>query len=299
MPKLYYEKDADHSLIANRKVAVVGYGSQGHAHAQNLRDSGVDVRVGLREGSASRGKAQAEGLPVMSVAEAAQEADLVMLLVADTDAPAVYEAEIAPYQNDGDALFFAHGFNVRYGTISAPAGIDVAMVAPKGPGHLLRRTYTEGGGIPSLIAVAQDATGKAMDLALAYADAIGATRAGVLETTFTEETETDLFGEQVVLCGGLSALVIAGFETLVQAGYQPESAYFECLHELKLIVDLMYEQGIAGMRFSISDTAEYGDLTRGPRVINAAVREEMSKILTEIQDGTFAKQWIEENKTGR
>jgi ketol-acid reductoisomerase len=297
--KLYYEKDAERGLLEGRKVAIVGYGSQGHAHALNLHDSGVDVRVGLRPGSASRAKAEAEGLRVLPVTEAAAEADVVMMLLPDTEQPAVYEAEIAPQLRPGDALLFAHGFNIRFGTIVPPAGVDVAMVAPKGPGHLVRRTYTEGGGVPSLIAVAADASGKAMALALAYADALGATRAGVLETTFVEETETDLFGEQVVLCGGLTALVTAGFETLVAAGYQPESAYFECLHELKLIVDLMYEQGISGMRFSISDTAEYGDLTRGPRVIGDSVRAEMRRILDEIQDGRFAEEWIAENKAGR
>jgi ketol-acid reductoisomerase len=299
MARLYYAKDADRALVAERKVAIIGYGSQGHAHALNLRDSGVDVRVGLRPGSASRAKAEAQGLATTSVADACAEADLVMVLLPDTEQAAVYEAEIAPHLRDGDALFFAHGFNIRYRTISPPAGVDVAMVAPKGPGHLVRRTYVEGGGVPALIAVEQDASGKAMALALSYADALGATRAGVLETTFTEETETDLFGEQVVLCGGLTALVTAAFETLVDAGYQPESAYFECLHELKLIVDLMYEQGISGMRFSISDTAEYGDLTRGPRVISPAVREEMRAILAEIRDGRFAREWIAENEAGR
>ncbi len=299
MPKLYYAADADRGLIASRKVAIIGYGSQGHAHALNLLDSGIDVRVGLREASSSRAKAEAAGLRVVSIAQAAQEADLVMLLLPDTEQPRVFEAEIRPRLSAGDALFFAHGFNIRFETITPPPGVDVAMVAPKGPGHLVRRTYTEGGGVPALIAVAADPSGQAMALALAYADAIGATRAGVLETTFSEETETDLFGEQVVLCGGLSALVLAGFETLVDAGYQPESAYFECLHELKLIVDLMYEQGLSGMRFSISDTAEYGDLTRGPRVISAAVREEMRKILREITDGTFAREWIAENDQGR
>ncbi|HLI15420.1 MAG TPA: ketol-acid reductoisomerase [Acidimicrobiales bacterium] len=299
MARLYYAKDADRALVAERKVAIIGYGSQGHAHALNLRDSGVDVRVGLRPGSASRAKAEAQGLATASVADACAEADLVMVLLPDTEQAAVYEAEIAPHLRDGDALFFAHGFNIRYRTISPPAGVDVAMVAPKGPGHLVRRTYVEGGGVPALIAVEQDASGKAMALALSYADALGATRAGVLETTFTEETETDLFGEQVVLCGGLTALVTAAFETLVDAGYQPESAYFECLHELKLIVDLMYEQGISGMRFSISDTAEYGDLTRGPRVISPAVREEMRAILAEIRDGRFAREWIAENEAGR
>ena len=296
---VYYENDADPGIIAGRKVAIIGYGSQGHAHALNLRDSGVDVRVALRDGSSSKAKAESAGLRVTSIADAAREADVIMMLAPDTEQQAVYKADIEPALKAGDALLFAHGFNVRFGLISAPEGVDVAMVAPKGPGHLLRRTYEGGGGIPSLIAVGQDATGKARDLALSYAHAIGSTRAGVLETTFAEETETDLFGEQVVLCGGLTSLVQAGFETLVNAGYQPESAYFECLHEVKLIVDLMYEHGIAGMRYSISDTAEYGDLTRGPRVINSAVREEMKRILDEIQTGKFAEEWIAENKAGR
>jgi ketol-acid reductoisomerase len=296
---IYYDKDANLDLVKGKKVAIIGYGSQGHAHALNLRDSGVDVRVGLREGSGSRAKAEAAGLRVTGVEEAASEADLVMMLLPDTEQAAVYEAQIAPNLHDGDALFFAHGFNIRFGLIEPPAGVDVAMVAPKGPGHLVRRTFTEGGGVPSLIAVDEDRSGKAMALALSYADALGATRAGVLETTFDEETETDLFGEQVVLCGGLTALVTAGFETLVDAGYQPESAYFECLHELKLIVDLMYEQGISGMRFSVSDTAEYGDMTRGPRIINEAVRAEMRRILDEVRDGTFAEEWVAENRAGR
>jgi len=299
MATLYYEKDADPSLIGGRKVAVIGYGSQGHAHALNLSESGVDVRVGLREGSSSRQKAEEAGLRVLSVADASAEADVIMILLPDTEQAAVYEAEIAPNLQPGDALLFAHGFNIRFDLIAPPADVDVAMVAPKGPGHLVRRTYTEGGGVPSLVAVSADPSGKAHDLALSYAHAIGATRAGVLDTTFAEETETDLFGEQVVLCGGLTALVQSGYETLVGAGYQPESAYFECLHELKLIVDLMYEQGISGMRFSISDTAEYGDLTRGPRVINDAVRAEMQAILGEIQDGTFAAEWVAENRNGR
>jgi ketol-acid reductoisomerase len=297
--KLYYEKDADQALVRSRAVAVIGYGSQGHAHALNLRDSGIDVRVGLRETSPSRAKAEAEGLRVLSPAAAAAEADLVMMLLPDTEQASVYESEIAPNLNDGDALFFAHGFNIRFGLINPPPGVDVGMVAPKGPGHLVRRTFTDGGGVPSLIAVSTDASGKAMQLALAYADALGATRAGVLETTFEEETETDLFGEQVVLCGGVTALVQAGFETLVEAGYQPESAYFECLHELKLIVDLMYEQGISGMRFSVSDTAEYGDMTRGPRIIDEHVREEMRRILEEIRDGRFAAEWVAEDRAGR
>src|SRR3954464_8977454 len=297
--QIWYEQDADPALIAGRKVAILGYGSQGHAHALNLRDSGVDVRVGLREGSGSKAKAESAGLPVRTTAEAAAEAGPIMILLPDTEQAAVYDADVAPNLKPGDAVFFAHGFNIRFGLIKPAEGIDVAMVAPKGPGHLVRRTYEEGGGVPSLVAVSQDATGKARDLALSYANAIGATRAGVLATTFDEETETDLFGEQVVLCGGLTALVQAGFETLVKAGYQPESAYFECLHELKLIVDLMYENGIAGMRFSISDTAEYGDLTRGPRVINDSVKAEMQAILDEIRNGKFAEEWVGENRSGR
>jgi ketol-acid reductoisomerase len=299
MANVYYEKDADRSLIAARKVAVIGYGSQGHAHALNLKDSGIDVRVGLREGSSSKAKAEQAGLRVLSVDQAAAEADLIMILLPDTEQRQVYEESIAPNLSGGDAIFFAHGFNIRFGQIVPPDGVDSAMVAPKGPGHLVRRTYEEGGGVPCLIAVSQDASGKARDLALSYADAIGGSRAGVLETTFEEETETDLFGEQVVLCGGLTALVQAGFETLVEAGYQPESAYFECLHELKLIVDLMYEQGIGGMRYSISDTAEYGDVTRGPRIISDAVKTEMRTILDEIQSGRFAEEWIEESRSGR
>ena len=298
MATVFYEKDADRSKIAGRKVAVLGYGSQGHAHALNLKESGVDVRVGLREGSSSRAKAEEAGLRVLTNAEAAAEADVVMMLLPDTEIADVYAADVAPNLNEGDALFFAHGFNVRFGYVQAPAGVDVALAAPKGPGHLVRRTYTEGGGVPCLIAVAQDATGGARDLALAYADAIGGTRAGVIETTFEEETETDLFGEQVVLCGGLTALVQAGFETLTEAGYQPEMAYFECLHELKLIIDLMYEEGIAGMRYSISTTAEYGDLSRGPRVITPAVKAEMKVILDEITSGKFAEEFVGEVKSG-
>ena len=285
MATLYYESDADPSLLQGRKVAILGYGSQGHAHALILSESGVDVRVGLRDGSSSRAKAEEAGLKVTSVAQAATEADVIMFLLPDTEQKSVYDAEVVSHLEPGDCVMFAHGFNIRFGQIVPPDGVDVAMVAPKGPGHLVRRTYTEGGGVPTLIAVHQDATGNARALALSYAHALGATRAGVLDTTFDEETETDLFGEQVVLCGGLTALVTAGFETLVAAGYQPESAYFECLHELKLIVDLMYEQGIAGMRYSISDTAEYGDLTRGPQVINDAVRAEMGRILADIRDG--------------
>ncbi|MHB8219540.1 MAG: ketol-acid reductoisomerase [Acidimicrobiales bacterium] len=299
MATLYYESDADPSLIQGRKVAILGYGSQGHAHALNLSESGVDVRVGLRDGSSSATKAGEAGLRVTSVEQAATEADVIMILLPDTEQKDVYDTQIAPHLAAGDCLMFAHGFNIRFGQIVPPEGVDVAMVAPKGPGHLVRRTYTEGGGVPSLIAVHQDATGSARALALSYAHAIGATRAGVLDTTFAEETETDLFGEQVVLCGGLTALATAGFETLVAAGYQPESAYFECLHELKLIVDLMYEQGIAGMRYSISDTAEYGDLTRGPRVISDEVRATMQRILSDIRDGSFAEEWIAENRAGR
>jgi ketol-acid reductoisomerase len=298
MANVYYEKDADRSLIAGRKVAVLGYGSQGHAHALNLKDSGIDVRVGLRPDSSSKTKAEAAGLRVVSPAEAVREADVIMMLLPDTEIGPVYESEVAPNLSKGDALFFAHGFNVRFGYVQAPAGVDVCMAAPKGPGHLVRRTYTEGGGVPCLVAAATDASGKAMQLALSYADAIGGTRAGVLETTFEEETETDLFGEQVVLCGGLTALVQAGFETLVEAGYQPESAYFECLHELKLIVDLMYEEGISGMRYSISTTAEYGDLTRGPRIITSETRAEMRKILDEIKSGAFAEEFIGEVRSG-
>ena len=297
MANVYYEQDADPSIIAGRKVAVLGYGSQGHAHALNLKESGVDVRVGLREGSSSRAKAEEAGLRVVDIATAADEADLIMFLLPDTEIAAAYNDLVAPNLKDGDAIFFAHGFNVRFGYVTAPEGVDVAMVAPKGPGHLVRRTYTEGGGVPALIAVEQDASGSAKALALSYANAIGGTRAGVIETTFAEETETDLFGEQVVLCGGLSALVQAGFETLTEAGYQPEIAYFECLHELKLIVDLMYEQGIAGMRYSVSTTAEYGDLSRGPRIIDERTKDEMRKILDEIKSGQFAEEFVGEVKS--
>jgi len=281
---IYYEKDADPALIRSKKVAIIGYGSQGHAHALNLKESGVDVVVGLRDGSSSKAKAEAAGLKVMNIADAAKYADLIMILAPDTEQKKIYEESIAPN---------------RYERIHPPKGVDVIMMAPKGPGHLVRRTYTEGGGVPALIAVHQDATGKAKALALSYAEAIGGARAGVIETTFTEETETDLFGEQVVLCGGLTSLVQAGFETLVEAGYQPEMAYFECLHEVKLIVDLMYEEGIAGMRYSISDTAEYGDVSRGPRIINASTKAEMKKILEEIQNGKFAEEWIAESDSGR
>ncbi len=296
---IYYEADADRSIILGRKVAVVGYGSQGHAHALNLKDSGVEVCVGLRAGSSSQAKAEAAGLKVRSIADATTWADVIMVLAPDTEQKKIYDADIAPNLSPGKALAFAHGFNIRFGRIQSPAGVDVIMIAPKGPGHLVRRTYTEGGGVPCLIAIEQDATGKAKELALSYADAIGGARAGVIETTFSEETETDLFGEQVVLCGGLTSLVQAGFETLVEAGYQPEMAYFECLHEVKLIVDLMYEEGIAGMRYSISDTAEYGDVTRGPRIVNASTKAEMKTILDEIVSGKFADEWVAESDGGR
>ncbi len=295
---VYYAEDADPSIIRGKTVAVIGYGSQGHGHALNLRDSGVDVIVGLREGSASVEKAEAQGLRVLPIAEAAEAADVVMILAPDTEQKSIYDEHIAPGLKAGDALAFAHGFNVRFGRIAAPEGVDVIMIAPKGPGHLVRRTYEEGGGVPCLIAVEQDATGQAKAVALSYADAIGGTRAGVIETTFSEETETDLFGEQAVLCGGASHLVQAGFQTLVDAGYQPEVAYFECLHELKLIVDLMYEGGITWMRHSVSDTAEYGDVTRGPRVIGAESRAAMERILAEVRDGTFAREWIAEHAAG-
>ncbi len=296
---IYYDDDADLSIIQGRKVAVIGYGSQGHAHALSLRDSGVDVRIGLPEGSKSRQKAADEGLRVVTPAEASAEADLIMILAPDTKQRFIYADDIAPNLKPGDAIFFGHGFNIRYELIKPPADVDVAMVAPKGPGHLVRRQFVDGKGVPALIAVEQDASGNAKALALSYAAAIGGARAGVIETTFKEETETDLFGEQAVLCGGAAALVQTGFEVLTEAGYAPEIAYFECLHELKLIVDLMYEGGIANERFSISDTAEYGDLTRGPRVITPAVKEEMKKILAEIQDGRFAREWVAEDDNGR
>lgn len=298
MPKLYYDKDADLNLIQSKKVAIIGYGSQGHAHALNLRDSGVTVRVGLHEGSSSRSKAEKDGLQVTSPAEAAKWADVVMILVPDTKQPRLYNDSIAPHLSAGKTLMFAHGFNIRFGTIEPPASVDVSMVAPKAPGHRVREVFTEGGGTPALIAVERDASGKAKALALSYARGLGCTRAGVLETTFTEETETDLFGEQAVLCGGVSALIKAGFETLVNAGYQPEVAYFECLHELKLIVDLIYRGGLSYMRYSISDTAEHGDYSAGPRIVTQQTRDEMKKLLAEIRDGSFAKKWIEENEQG-
>ncbi|HEY5183512.1 MAG TPA: ketol-acid reductoisomerase [Actinomycetes bacterium] len=298
MAELFYDDDADLSIIQNRHVAVLGYGSQGHAHALSLRDSGVDVRVGLPEGSRSREKAEAEGLRVLTSAEACEEADLVMVLAPDPAQRSLYADAIAPNLVDGDALFFGHGFNIRFDLIKPPAGVDVCMVAPKGPGHLVRREYVAGRGVPVLVAVEQDASGAAWPLTLAYARGIGGTRAGAIRTTFTEECETDLFGEQAVLCGGASALVMAGFETLVNAGYQPEVAYFECLHELKLIVDLMYEGGIAKQRWSVSDTAEYGDYVSGPRIIDQHVKDNMKQVLTEIQDGTFARRFIADQDAG-
>jgi ketol-acid reductoisomerase len=297
--EIFYDDDADLSIIQQRHVAVLGYGSQGHAHALSLRDSGVDVRVGLPEGSKSREKATNDGLRVLTPAEACEEADLTMVLIPDHLQRQVYAEAIAPSLVEGDALFFAHGLNIRYELIKPPADIDVCMVAPKGPGHLVRRQYSAGRGVPVLVAVEQDATGNAWALALSYAAAIGGTRAGALKTTFTEETETDLFGEQAVLCGGVSELIKAGFDTLVAAGYQPEAAYFECLHEMKLIVDLMYEGGISKMYWSVSDTAEYGGYTRGPRLINDQTREEMRKILGEIQDGTFARELVDEFDAGK
>jgi len=296
---MFYDKDADLSLIRAKKVAVLGYGSQGHAHALNLKDSGVDVRVGLHSGSRSVAKAKAAGLVVTSAADAAAWADVIMVLVPDTAQAELYRQEIAPGLKAGKTLMFAHGFNIRFGWISPPKDVDVTMIAPKAPGHRVRELYVEGAGTPALVAIHQDASGTARELALSYGKGIGVTRAGVIETTFSEETETDLFGEQVVLCGGVSALVKAGFETLTEAGYQPEVAYFECLHELKLIVDLMYRGGLNYMRYSVSDTAERGDYTAGPRIITDETRKEMKRILAEIQDGTFAKAWIAEHEAGR
>jgi ketol-acid reductoisomerase len=296
---MYYDDDADLSLLEGKTVAIIGYGSQGHAHALNLKDSGVHVVVGLREGSASAEEARGHGLEVAGIADAASDGDLVMLLVPDELHRQVWEGEVRDGIADGNMLLFGHGFSVHYGEVEPPAGVDVALAAPKGPGHLVRRQFTEGSGVPGLIAVHQDATGNAHPLALAYAKGIGCTRGGVIETTFKDETETDLFGEQAVLCGGASELVQAGFETLVEAGYDPQMAYFECLHELKLIVDLMYEKGLAGMRYSISNTAEYGDYTRGRRVITDETRENMRAILREIQSGDFAREWIAENRAGQ
>ena len=298
MAEMYYDEDADLSVIQGRSVAVLGYGSQGHAHALSLRDSGVDVRVGLPETSKSRQAAEEAGLRVVTAFEACEEADVIMVLVPDPVQRKVYAEAIEPNLAEGDALFFGHGLNIRYGFIKPPAGVDVCMVAPKGPGHLVRRQFTEGRGVPCLIAVEQDATGTATALALSYAKGIGGTRAGVIKTTFTEETETDLFGEQAVLCGGASALVKAGFETLVEAGYQPEVAYFECLHELKLIVDLMYEGGLEKMRWSVSETAEWGDYVTGPRIVTDQTKATMKQVLAEIQDGTFANNWMAEYDAG-
>ncbi|WP_172452522.1 ketol-acid reductoisomerase [Chromatium okenii] len=295
---VYYDKDADLALIQSKQVAIIGYGSQGHAHANNLKDSGVAVTVGLRTGSASAAKAAAAGLTVKSIEDAVAGADVVMILAPDEHQAALYREQVAPHIKQGAALAFAHGFNVHFGQITPREDLDVIMIAPKGPGHLVRSTYTQGGGVPSLIAVHQDASGKAREIAMSYASANGGGRAGIIETNFREECETDLFGEQAVLCGGLTSLIQAGFETLVEAGYAPEMAYFECLHEVKLIVDLIYEGGIANMRYSISNTAEYGDLTRGPRVVNAETKAEMKRILTEIQNGQFAKEFILENQAG-
>ncbi|WP_394214177.1 ketol-acid reductoisomerase [Brachybacterium vulturis] len=298
MADIYYDDNADLSIIQGKKVAVVGFGSQGHAHALNLRDSGVEVRVGLREGSKSAGKAQEEGLTVGTVAEVAEWADLIMILTPDQDQRKVYAESIQPHLSAGKALAFAHGFNIRFGYIEVPEGIDVLLIAPKAPGHTVRREFVGGRGIPDIVAVEQDATGSAWDLALSYAKGIGGTRAGVIRTTFTEETETDLFGEQAVLCGGMSHLVQAGFETLSEAGYQPEIAYFEVLHELKLIVDLMFEGGIAKQRWSISDTAEYGDYVSGPRIVTAETKQAMKDVLADIQSGAFAQRFIEDQDAG-
>jgi len=299
MAKMYYDKDADLDLLKGKTIAIVGYGSQGHAQAKNLRDSGVNVIIAELEGTENYDLAVKDNFKPLDAAEASKQADIIQMLVPDTIQPKVYNMSIKDNLKEGNALVFSHGFNIHFGQIVPPENIDVYMVAPKGPGHIVRRIYEEGGGVPSLIAIQQDATGKAKEFALAHAKGIGATRAGVIETTFAEETETDLFGEQVVLCGGITELVKAGFETLVEAGYQPEIAYFECMHELKLIVDLMHEKGISGMRYSISDTAEYGDITRGPRIIDMETREEMWAILTEIQNGEFAREWILENQAKR
>ena len=299
MSVMYYDQDADLNILKNKKIAVLGYGSQGHSQAQNLKDSGLDVIVGLHAESKSRDKVKKDGLEVATVSEAAKEADLIQILIGDNYQPAVYRESVLPHLSEGKALVVSHGFNIIYNQVIPPENVDVFMIAPKSPGHLLRRLYKEGAGVPALMAVHQDYTGKAKQLALAYARGIGCTRSGVIETTFQEETETDLFGEQVILCGGVSALVKASFETLVEAGYQPEVAYFECLHELKLIVDLIYEGGLERMRYSVSDTAEYGDLTRGPRIINDQVRSEMKDILSEIQTGQFALEWVTENQANQ
>ena len=297
--KIYYESDCNLDVLSGKTVAIIGFGSQGHAHALNLHESGVDVIVGLYEGSKSWKHAEELGLKVMTTAEAVKAADVIMILTPDEKQAAIYKNDVAPNLTEGKALAFAHGFNIHYKQIVPPSNVDVFMIAPKGPGHMVRRTYTEGSGVPCLIAVEQDYSGKAKDLALAYANGIGGARAGVLETTFKDETETDLFGEQAVLCGGVTALIKAGFETLVEAGYAPENAYFECMHEMKLIVDLMYQGGMAAMRYSISDTAEYGDYVTGSRIITDETKKEMKQVLTEIQDGTFAKKWLLENQVGR
>ncbi|MCZ6660830.1 MAG: ketol-acid reductoisomerase [bacterium] len=299
MATIYYEKDADISHLEGKTIAIVGYGSQGHAHACNLKDSGQKVIVGLRKDNSSWGRAESAGLDVTTVPEASAAAHIVMMLTPDELSGDIYRNDVAPGMEAGNALAFAHGFNIHYGQVVPPKDIDVFMVAPKAPGHLVRRIYTEGGGVPMLLAIEQDSTGNAKQLALAYAKAIGGTRAGVIETTYKEETETDLFGEQVVLCGGLTSLILASYEILVEAGYQPEVAYFECLHEVKLIVDLIYEGGIANMRYSISNTAQYGDMTRGPRLINEDSRRIMKEFLSDVQDGTFAREWVLENKAGR
>jgi ketol-acid reductoisomerase len=299
MAKIFYDKQADLSRLNGKTVAVIGYGSQGHAHALNLRDSGVKVVVGLHAGSKSKAKAEADGLMVLSVADAAQQGDFIMILIPDTKQAEIYAREIAPHLQPGDTLMFAHGFNIRYGQIKPPPGVDVSMVAPKAPGHRVREVLMEGGGAPGLVAVEQDASGHALENALAYARGIGCTRAGVIQTTFAEETETDLFGEQVILCGGVTGLIRASFETLVKAGYQPEVAYFECLHELKLIVDLIYQGGLSYMWYSVSDTAEHGGYTAGERIVPDGIREEMAGILHEIQDGTYAQKWLDENRQGR
>ena len=299
MPKMYYEKDTDLNLLKGKKVAIIGYGSQGHAHAQNLHESGVEVIVGLYNGSKSWAKAEKAGLKVATVEEASKAADIIMILLPDEKQGKIYKEQIAPNLEAGNTLAFAHGFNIHYVQIIPPADVDVIMIAPKGPGHLVRRTYTEGAGVPCLVAVQQDVSGRAHDVALAYANAIGGARAGVLDTTFKVETETDLFGEQAVLCGGVSELIKAGFETLVEAGYAPENAYFECMHEMKLIVDLFYQGGLSLMRYSVSDTAEYGDYQVGKRIITDETKKEMKKVLSEIQDGTFAKNWLLENQVGR
>ena len=299
MARIFYDSDVNPKAITGKKIAVIGFGSQGHAHSLNLKESGQDVVVGLRPGSANAAKAEAQGLEVATVPEASESADIIMVLVPDDRQAAVYEKDIKPGLKEGDALMFAHGFNIHYFQIVPPENVDVIMVAPKGPGPMVRKTYLDGQGVPSLIAVEQDFTGEAFDRGLAYAQGIGATRAGVLMTTFAEETETDLFGEQAVLCGGVSELIKAGFDTLVDAGYQPEVAYFECLHELKLIVDLIHYHGISGMRERVSDTAEYGDMTRGPRIVNEDVRDEMELILSEIQTGEFATEWVLENRANR